>query len=85
MEAIRPASEAPFYNGSCVAVECPAGSSGTSVANGCVCNPGYSGTWTCEAGYSDAITATTIEPYYSGSCEAVNCPGNSTGSSVADG
>ncbi|CAK0810360.1 unnamed protein product, partial [Prorocentrum cordatum] len=85
MGAIRPASEAPFYNGSCVAVECPAGSSGTSVANGCVCNPGYSGTWTCEAGYSDAITATTIEPYYSGSCEAVNCPGNSTGSSVADG
>ncbi|CAK0911955.1 unnamed protein product [Prorocentrum cordatum] len=85
MGAIRPASEAPFYNGSCVAVECPAGSSGTSVANGCVCNLGYSGTWTCEAGYSDTITATTIEPYYSGSCEAVNCPGNSTGNSVADG
>ena len=40
------------------AVSCPANSSGTSVALGCTCNDGYSGT----------IVATTTAPFFSGSC-----------------
>eukprot|EP01051_Picozoa_sp_SAG22_P018596 SAG22_NODE_3175_length_1878_cov_2.569421_2_plen_218_part_01 len=40
---------------------------GSTLASGCACAAGYSGT----------ITATAVEPYFSGSCVAVGCPPNS--------
>ncbi len=65
----------PYYTGACVAVECPANSSGAFLPVGCRCLPGYTG----------EIKATKEAPYYRSTCAAVDCPAGSVGASVASG
>ena len=66
---------APFFNGSCDPVPCPAHSTGNTVPQGCSCNAGYSG----------SPTPSTVAPFFQGACLPVPCPGNSTGSNVPAG
>eukprot|EP00047_Mylnosiga_fluctuans_P023624 m.142571 g.142571 ORF g.142571 m.142571 type:complete len:899 (+) comp9650_c1_seq5:761-3457(+) len=55
----------PYYTGSCQAVPCPAGTSGT--APSCACAPGYLGTVVAVAGG------------YSSTCTVAACPTNAEG------
>eukprot|EP01051_Picozoa_sp_SAG22_P017678 SAG22_NODE_2786_length_2211_cov_1.304451_1_plen_255_part_10 len=66
----------PYYEGSCY-VACPPHSTGTSVADGCTCESGYTET-------SPGITASDHAPFYTGGCFML-CPEHSTGVSVEDG
>eukprot|EP00941_MAST-03F_sp_MAST-3F-sp1_P002639 g2639.t1 len=57
----------------CVPVICPPTSSGTNLAaNDCVCNAGYNG----------SITASGVDPYYNGTCNAIHCPSHSAGTDL---
>ena len=54
------------------AVLCPVDSKGINVAAGCVCNAGFSG----------AVEATSIAPYFKSNCLFTLCPNSSYGISV---
>ena len=61
---MTPTEFAPsYYTSTCVAVNCPANSSGDAVL-GCTCNPGFSG----------SVGRLVGAPYYTSSCSFVTCP-----------
>lgn len=60
----------------CVAMDCPANTTGTNLATGCDCNFGFSG----------SVVRSHVAPlYYEGHCAATACPMHSTGADVASG